>query len=158
MTTTTDRPGLQGISHLGLTVVDLDRALDFWCGVMGFRLVIRTEEYCMVWHPAATLAIGLTTHGGAAVGPFDEHHAGLDHLALAVGSVELLRAWSARFAELGLTHSEIAETEAGHHLNVRAPDDIAVELFVLGPVFATSVLGLDADLAKEAVAVAGTHR
>lgn len=158
MTTSTDRPSLQGISHLGLTVVDLDRALDFWCEVMGFRLVIRADGYSMVWHPSATLAIGLTAHGGASVGPFDEHHAGLDHLALAVGDVGQLQAWSARFAELGLAHSDIVETDAGHHLNVRAPDDIAIELFVLGPVFAAQVLGLDPALVEEGVAAAGTHR
>lgn len=153
MTISTDLPPLQGISHLGLTVVDLDRALDFWCEVMGFRIVIRADGYCMVWHPSATLAIGLTAHGGASVGPFDEHHAGLDHLALAVGNVEELQAWSTRFAALGLTHSEVIETDAGHHLNVRAPDDIAIELFVLGTVFAAQVLDLDPDLVK----AAGTH-
>jgi len=125
---------------------------------MGFRLVIRTDEYCMVWHPAATLAIGLTAHGGAAVGPFDEHHAGLDHLALAVGDVEQLQAWSSRFAELGVAHSQLTETEAGHHLNVRAPDGIAIELFVLGYGFAAEVLGLGMGLVKEAIAAAGTHR
>lgn len=150
-------PDLQGLSHLGLTVVNLDRAVDFWCTVMGFRVVMQNEEYCMVWRPSATLAIGLTAHGGSAVGPFDEHHAGLDHLALAVADVEHLQSWATRFAEHSVPHSAITETDAGHHLNVRAPDDIAVELFVIKTDFAAAVLGVElgTDIGNSA---AGTHR
>jgi glyoxylase I family protein len=136
-------PVLQGISHVGLTVADLDRAIDFWCRVMGFRVVIKEQEYCMVWQASATLAIGLTAHSGSAVGPFDEHHVGLDHLALAVADVPTLSAWATRFAELSVPHSPIDETDAGHHLNVRAPDNLAVELFAIKADFAGTVLGVD---------------
>lgn len=136
-------PEIQGLSHLGLTVSDLNRAVDFWCTVMGFRVVIQEEEYCMVWHPAGRLAIGLTAHGGSAAGPFDEHHVGLDHVALAVADVRTLNNWAARFAALSTPHSPIAETDAGHHLNVRAPDDIAIELFVIKTEFAGVVLGVE---------------
>ena len=86
--------GLLGLSHIGFTVVDLDRAIDFWCTVMGFRPVIQDEGLCMVWQPSALLAIGLSTQAGSAVGPFDPHHVGLDHLALAVADVPTLRAWA----------------------------------------------------------------
>jgi hypothetical protein len=44
---------------------------------------------------------------------------------------------------MGVPHSEIAETDAGHHLNLRAPDELPVELFVMKPEFAAS-LGVDA--------------
>lgn len=138
-----DAPELQGLSHLGLTVTDLDRAIDFWCTVMDFQLVLQDEGYCMVWQPAATLAIGLTAQQGSAVGPFDEHHVGLDHLALAVADVQTLNAWATRLAELSVPHTPITETDAGHHLNVRAPDDIAIELFVIKADFAGDVLGVD---------------
>lgn len=146
-------PDLQGISHLGLTVGDLDRAIDFWCTVMDFRVVIDGEEYSMVWQPSARLAIGLSTHGGSAVGPFDGHHVGLDHLALAVTDIQALQAWATRFTEFSVPHSEITETDAGHHLNARAPDDIAIELFVIKADFASAVLG--SDVGKGA---AGTHQ
>lgn len=147
-------PDIQGLSHLGLTVADLDRAVDFWCSVMGFRVVMQDEEYCVVWQPSATLAIGLTAHGGSAVGPFDEHHAGLDHLALAVADVQHLQSWATRFAEHSVPHSAITETDAGHHLNVRAPDDIAIELFIIKTDFAAAVLGVEIGTGNVA---AGTH-
>lgn len=149
----TDIPQLQGISHLGLTVVDLDQAVDFWCTVMGFEVAMQAEGYCMVWYPAATLAIGLTAQDGSAVGPFDEHHVGLDHLALAVPDVPALSAWAERFARLSVVHSPIVETDAGHHLNLRAPDHFPIELFVIKAEFAAQLLGVDVG-----VGVSDTHR
>ncbi len=35
---------IKGIRHTGLVVTDLARALDFWCGLLGFRLVRQMEE------------------------------------------------------------------------------------------------------------------
>ena len=146
-------PALNGISHLGLAVADLDATIDFWCRVMGFDLVVKGEEASMVWHPSALIAIGLTAHHGSVVGPFDEHHVGLDHLALAVADVPTLEDWVARFAEFSVPHSAIVETDAGHHLNVRAPDNLAIEMFVLKAEFAGSVLGVEVGDGS-----AGTHR
>jgi len=114
-------PNVQGISHLGLTVVDLARAIDFWCTVMDFQVITQDEEFSMVWRPSARLAIGLSAPAGSATGPFDAHHVGLDHLALAVADSRTLRAWATRFTELSVPHSPITETDAGHHLNARAP-------------------------------------
>ncbi len=28
---------MRALDHVGLTIADLDRALEFWCGRMGFR-------------------------------------------------------------------------------------------------------------------------
>ena len=136
-------PALNGISHLGLAVADLDATIDFWCRVMGFDLVVQGEEASMVWHRSALIAIGLTAHDGSVVGPFDEHHVGLDHLALAVADVPTLQNWATRFAALSVPHSPITETDAGHHLNVRAPDNLAIEMFVLKAEFAGAVLGVE---------------
>jgi len=35
---------MRGIDHVGLTVADLDRAVEFWCGRLGFRLLNRVTE------------------------------------------------------------------------------------------------------------------
>lgn len=35
---------IKGIRHTGLVVSDLTRALEFWCGLLGFRLVRQMEE------------------------------------------------------------------------------------------------------------------
>jgi glyoxylase I family protein len=145
-------PQIQGISHLGLTVGDLDQAVDFWCTVMGFQLAMQGEGYCMVWHPSATLAIGLTAHDGTAIGPFDEHRVGLDHVALAVSDVEALTDWADRFAARSLPCSPVIETDAGYHLNLRAPDNLAIELFVIKAEFAAGNFGMEVG-----VGTAGTH-
>lgn len=34
----------RAIDHVGLTVADLDRALEFWCGRLGLRLLNRVTE------------------------------------------------------------------------------------------------------------------
>jgi catechol 2,3-dioxygenase-like lactoylglutathione lyase family enzyme len=35
---------MRGIDHVGLTVGDLDRAVEFWCGRLGLRLLHRATE------------------------------------------------------------------------------------------------------------------
>jgi catechol 2,3-dioxygenase-like lactoylglutathione lyase family enzyme len=35
---------MRAIDHVGLTVADLDRAVDFWCGRLGLRLLGRVTE------------------------------------------------------------------------------------------------------------------
>ena len=35
---------MRGVDHVGLTVADLDRALEFWCGRLGLRLLGRVTE------------------------------------------------------------------------------------------------------------------
>jgi catechol 2,3-dioxygenase-like lactoylglutathione lyase family enzyme len=35
---------IRAIDHVGLTVADLDRAVEFWCGRLGLRLVSRVTE------------------------------------------------------------------------------------------------------------------
>src|SRR5690242_11307395 len=35
---------MRALDHVGLTVADLDRAVDFWCGRLGLRLLGRVTE------------------------------------------------------------------------------------------------------------------
>src|SRR5712671_2744999 len=35
---------MRAIDHVGLTVADLDRAVEFWCGRLGLRLLGRVTE------------------------------------------------------------------------------------------------------------------
>jgi glyoxylase I family protein len=134
---------LQGLSHLALTVRDVDAAERFWCDVMGFGVMVQGDGFCMVIHRAARVAIGLTDHRTASrdvdeAGSFNERRVGLDHLALAVADLPSLQAWAARLAARGVPHSPIAVTEAGYHLNLRAPDDLPIELFVMDPAWAAA--------------------
>ena len=136
-------PAVLGLSHVSLSVRDRDAARHFWVDVLGFELIDEEPTYCFVFDRGAGLAVLLTDHDRTVVGGFDEHHPGLDHLAYAVPDVESLLSWEQRLAGLGVQHSPIVETDAGHHLNLRAPDNVPVELYVMKPEF-VAALGLDA--------------
>jgi catechol 2,3-dioxygenase-like lactoylglutathione lyase family enzyme len=117
---------------------------------MGFDVVADEEGYCFLFDAGTGLAVILSDHDHQVTEAFDERRTGLDHLAYAVPDVEALRSWQQRLDRMGVPHSEIAETDAGHHLNLRAPDDLPIELFVMKPEFAAS---LGVDVARPVAAV-----
>jgi catechol 2,3-dioxygenase-like lactoylglutathione lyase family enzyme len=124
-------PAILGLSHLGITVRDIPAAQRFWTSVMGFVTLFDGDELCMILNPSSRLAIGLTNQQGQVAGSFDERRVGLDHLALAVADLPTLQLWAQLLTELDVPHSAIATSDAGHHLNLRAPDNFPIELFVL---------------------------
>jgi catechol 2,3-dioxygenase-like lactoylglutathione lyase family enzyme len=140
---------LTGISHVGLSVPDVDAAVLFWHDVMGLEVVGRTPSYCLLLHREGLFVLGLNDHEGAVTGPFDERRTGLDHIALAIPDAAALEEWIQRFDEHGVAHADPVETDFGVHLNVRAPDSFPVELFVLAPSGATR-LGLDEEVSARA--------
>jgi catechol 2,3-dioxygenase-like lactoylglutathione lyase family enzyme len=145
-------PGILGLSHISLSVRDRDAAKRFWVEVLGFDVFTDEPDYCFLFDRAAGLAVIVSNHDRTVSGSFDEHNVGLDHLAYAVPTVEALLGWQQRLAAFDVPHSPIAETDAGHHLNLRAPDNVAIELYVMKPEFA-ALLGL----ADGAVPAAATH-
>jgi glyoxylase I family protein len=148
-----DLPSMAGISHVALSVASLDAAADFWTGVMGFEVTTRMPGLVFVVHRGARLGLGLTDHGGEVRGAFDERHSGLDHLAFAVLDPASLHAWAARLDEAAVPNSGVVQTESGWHLNLRAPDHLALELFVMSEA-AAAAFGLD----SPDEAVAGSQR
>ena len=135
------RGALLGLSHVALSVRDVAAARAFWVEVLGFDAVDEQPAYCFVLHRGAGLAVVLTNHDNTVAGSFDEHRPGLDHVAYAVPDAASLRAWEQELTRRGVPHAAIVETDAGHHLNLRAPDDVPIELYVMKPGFAAS-LGL----------------
>jgi catechol 2,3-dioxygenase-like lactoylglutathione lyase family enzyme len=145
-------PSLLGLSHLTLSVADAGAAAQFWTEVMGFETFVENPRYRFFLHPGARLAVLVTDHASAVTGPFDELRVGLDHLALAVPDMPSLRSWEQRLTTLGVPNSGITETEAGHHLNLRAPDNLPIELFVMSASMLSTL-----DLAEPADAVAQSY-
>ena len=135
-------PSILGLSHISLSVRDRAAARTFWMEVMGFGVVADEDGYCFLFDPGTTLAVILSDHDHEVAHGFDERRTGLDHLAIAVADVETLRSWQQRLDRMGVPHSAVAETDAGHHLNLRAPDALPVELFVMKPELAAQ-LGVD---------------
>ena len=76
-------PAGAGIGHVHLRVSDIDRALAFYCGVLGFKLVARFKD------SAAFVAsgdyhhhIGLNTWESRGASPPPPRHTGLYHVAI----------------------------------------------------------------------------
>jgi catechol 2,3-dioxygenase-like lactoylglutathione lyase family enzyme len=122
---------IDGVSHVSLTVSDMQRARWFWTTVMGFEVGIEVPGATVCIHRGSRTVVGFRNHAGTVTGSFDETRVGMDHLALAVPRVAELEQWTAWLDQHELEHSEVVESDLGHHLNLRAPDGIAVELFVL---------------------------
>ena len=83
---------ITGLSHLGLTVRDVEASAAWYAGVLGFRRVGAFEapdgsrRKVFLRHDALPVRLGLTQHRPGSAGPFDETRTGLDHLAFAVGA------------------------------------------------------------------------
>lgn len=124
-----------------MTVKDLDAARAFWVDVMGFASRIEQPGLAVLVHPAAAISVALVTHDDGPEHPFDERQVGLDHLALDAAGLESLRSWEMTLDAAGVERSPIVESPFGWHLNVRAPDNIAVELLAMKPEAAAMLYG-----------------
>lgn len=91
----------------------------------------RESDFCLCVEPRTGLPVSFKDHDGTVSGSFDETNVGLDHLALSVADRAELEGWLAWMDQHDVPHSDITETDLGHHLNFRAPDNIAIELFAI---------------------------
>lgn len=134
---TATMPAITGISHVDLSVTDIDASEAWYRELLGAVPLFggRNEEhhlearYIMV--PDAGVVIGLEQHDRNDGSSFDEGRVGLDHLAFNVADRAELDAWVARLDELGISHGGITEQEPWDVLVFRDPDNIQLELFLL---------------------------
>jgi catechol 2,3-dioxygenase-like lactoylglutathione lyase family enzyme len=134
-------PSLAGVSHVSLSVADVDAAARFWSEVMGFDAVAEESGFQLLVHRASLTALIVSDHGAAVRAPFDERRVGLDHLALAVPDDASLADWERHLTACAIPHSGITTSDGGRHLNLRAPDEVPVELFVIEPSDESRKLG-----------------
>ncbi len=93
-------PHIQGLGHVSVTVSDLPRALDFYRGLLGFRLlghldVPSSERGLTITHlDTGRGVLELFSYSKAAVDPAipegDNPRAGLNHLALRVNGLDAI--------------------------------------------------------------------
>jgi len=116
-----------GVSHVALTVTDLEASVRFYTEVLDFVEVLDVGYGRICMHPATGFVLGLARHEGAHGGSFTELGTGLDHLGFVASSRAELEEWQRRFDEHGVTYTPIRDMEMGYHLNFRDPDGIALE-------------------------------
>jgi catechol-2,3-dioxygenase len=128
-------PGLDAFSHISLTVSDPEHSADFYNRVLGTQTVASTSGAggSLVIVARDGMMIALRDHPGTTGKSFDPSRIGLDHVAFLVPSRTELEAWHSSLTAAGVVCSAIEASPFGLHLNLKDPDDIAVELFVSGP-------------------------
>jgi glyoxylase I family protein len=132
-------PQQSGVSHVGLSVTDLDRSLSFYRDVLG-ALLVRAPfggDRAAFSGRMAILMLGLTVldlfeHGDNHAERFDPARTGLDHLALMADSYEDLDAWARWLDAHDIEHSEIRDSGGfGAQFDFVDPDGIQIEFCFL---------------------------
>jgi glyoxylase I family protein len=128
-------PALDQFSHISLTVTDPEHSADFYNRVLGTQTVFSTggADGTLIIVARDRIMIALRDHRGSDDKSFDPGRIGLDHVAFVVPSRQELEAWHASLTAAGVVCSAIEASPFGLHLNLKDPDDIAVELFVSEP-------------------------
>jgi glyoxylase I family protein len=126
-------------AHVRLTVTDIERSRAFYDSVFGLPVAVElppdaeeaTREQLAFLFGGVIYSLGDSLLGlrPVATDTFTENRVGLDHVSFAVDSRDDLDAAAALLDELGVTHAGVKDIGAGHVLEFRDPDNIALELF-----------------------------
>ena len=119
-----------GIGHVHLKVADLERALGFYCGVLGFELIQRFgDSAAFVSAGGYHHHIGLNTWESFGGTPPARGTTGLYHLAILYPTRALLADALQRLAEAGISLDGASDHGVSEALYLRDPDENGVELY-----------------------------
>jgi len=126
-------PDFPAVTHLALTVTDLEVSLPWYERLFGVAPAMDDDSsgYRHIVFPlAGGQLFGLHTLPlTQADDVFQEMRAGLDHVAFGCASRAELEGWVVRLDELGVAHGEIVDAPFGSGLAFRDPDNIQLEFF-----------------------------
>ena len=118
------------IGHVHLKVADLDRALAFYCGVLGFELTQRYgTEAAFVSAGGYHHHIGLNTWQSKGGSPPPAGTTGLFHLAILYPTRAALADALRRLMEAGVPLDGASDHGVSEALYLRDPDDNGIELY-----------------------------
>jgi len=126
------RPIVAGarLGHVHLKVADLARALDFYCGVLGFELTQRYgSQAAFVSAGGYHHHIGLNTWESAGGSPPPAGTTGLYHLAILYPTRSALSDALHRLLAAGIALDGASDHGVSEALYLRDPDDNGVELY-----------------------------
>jgi catechol 2,3-dioxygenase len=122
-------PGVR-IGHVHLKVADLDRALKFYCGVLGFELQQKFgAQAAFISAGGYHHHIGLNTWESAGGSPPPRHATGLYHLAILYPTRALLADALRRVLSADIELEGASDHGVSEALYLRDPDDNGVELY-----------------------------
>jgi catechol 2,3-dioxygenase len=122
------------IGHVHLKVADLDRALKFYCGVLGFELQQKFgSQAAFISAGGYHHHIGLNTWESAGGSPPPPHSTGLYHLAILYPTRAALADALRRLINAGVELEGAADHGVSEALYLRDPDENGVELYVDRP-------------------------
>jgi glyoxylase I family protein len=132
-------PKFTSVSHIDLSVSDVEKSADWYCEVMGLRRLRRSDLdnriMIVLLHEETGLIIGLNQHQIVTTDRFNERNYGLDHIGFGVADREELDVWQRRLAGLGVEHSPVTDAPSGSGaaLVFRDPDNIQLEFWWTRP-------------------------
>ena len=115
-------PGVR-IGHVHLKVADLQRALDFYCGVLGFELTTSRPGAAFISAGGYHHHLGLNTWAGVGAPPPPPDVAGLRHFTVVLPNLAALEQVAERVRHAGIA---LEQTDGG--LLVRDPSHNGVVL------------------------------
>jgi len=118
------------IGHVNLKVAELDRALGFYCGVLGFELMVRMgEEAAFISAGGYHHHIGLNTWESKGAPPPPPHTTGLYHVAIRYPDRATLADALRRLAKAGIPLTAASDHGVTEALYLNDPDQNGVELY-----------------------------
>ena len=117
------------IGHVHLKVANIERALAFYCGVLGFELVVRLgDEAAFISAGGYHHHIGLNTWESGGGSPPPPGTTGLYHLAILYPTRGELRDALQRLIDAGIQLDGASDHGVSEALYLRDPDQNGVEL------------------------------
>jgi len=126
-------PTFSKVSHISFSVRDAEASAKWWAKVLDLTEIDRVAgdgwRAILLLHPPSRTIIELQQHDENQGEAFDPRRTGFDHMGFKVDKRADLDEWLARFEQLGVTHSPIANGEYGAVLTFKDPDEIQFEMF-----------------------------
>jgi glyoxylase I family protein len=126
-------PVFSGVSHISFSVRDAEVSAQWWARLLDLTEIDRVHgdgwRAILLLHPPSRTIIEFQQHDANGGEAFDPRRTGFDHMGFKVDKRSDLDEWLARFEQLGVTHSPIADREYGGVLTFKDPDGIQFEMF-----------------------------
>jgi catechol 2,3-dioxygenase len=127
---TTKLPDEVRIGHVHLKVADIERALAFYCGILGFELEARMgDQAAFVSAGGYHHHIGLNTWESKGATPAPPGHTGLYHIAILFPTRRALAEAVRRLQAAGHPLDGMSDHGVSEAIYLRDPDDNGIELY-----------------------------